>query len=334
MIDIRKLQYRLILTTEAREMLDITSAVTTLGWEEGDGELAARAGFTIANVLFNGTLLSSIAKLGCIVSVIADWGTKSDEVIRATITDWKPSLDGSSKSPIDITAYDDLFNLQKSQDNRYYPAGTGTRSAMLGIFDDWGVPVEEYSGPDVAHAKTVFKNEYLGNMLIQLLEDAVKLGGGKCIIRSSKGKVRVIHKGSNTEIYHFGEDNSTAVSDSLSTASMITRVKVVGEEDDEERTAVEAVVNGRTEFGIRQRIVTRSSDDSLEKAMSDAQAILNKDGIPERSTSLESPDIPTLRKGDVIHVKAGTLDGYFYVKSVRHNADERSMSIEIEPVGG
>lgn len=332
MIDIRKLKYTLILITASGKQLDITKAAENLGWEEGDGELAQRISFTAHNTKYGGAQLSSLAPPGSIVAIISDWGTSSEEVARGTIEEWEPGHIGSGSTTFDVLAYDELFNLQQSQDNRYYSAGTGTKAAITGVFNDWGIPVEKYEGPDVAHAKTPFKNEYLSNILIQLLDDAVKKGGSKCVIRASKGKVSVIPKGSNKTIYHFDEDtNATLTRDKISTVDLVTRVKVVGKEDSEGRQPVEAVLDGLTQHGIRQRIQNRSEDDTLANATSAAQEILDTQGKPTRTIVLESPDVPPIRKGDKIHAKAGTLNGYYIVKSVRHDAANRSMSMELEP---
>ncbi len=57
---------------------------------------------------------------------------------------------------------------------------------------------------------------------------------------------------------------------------------------------------------------------------------MNEYGKPVRTIVLEGPDVPVIRKGDKIHVKAGTLNGYYVTKSVRHDAATRSMSMELE----
>lgn len=47
---------------------------------------------------------------------------------------------------------------------------------------------------------------------------------------------------------------------------MVTRVKILGEADDDKRRPVEATVDGQTKYGIRQKILTRGKDDSLDEA--------------------------------------------------------------------
>lgn len=52
-------------------------------------------------------------------------------------------------------------------------------------------------------------------------------------------------------------DNTKSISQSISTASLVTRVKVLGQADDDGNSPVEATVDGLTKYGIRQRIYTR-----------------------------------------------------------------------------
>ena len=91
---------------------------------------------------------------------------------------------------------------------------------------------------------------------------------------------------------------------------------------------MEATLDGITRYGISQRIYVRGSDETLEAAKSAAQEILNEDGTIKKEITLQSPDVPVIRKGDRIELEAGLTKGSFYVKSVRHEADTCSMSME------
>lgn len=293
-----------------------------------------RIAITAHNAQYGSERLSGIARLNCIIRILTDWGNGYAEVARGAIVDWQTSRGGSESTIFEAVAYDELFNLQQSQDNRYYAAGTGTRSAISAIFQDWGIPLESYKGSNVKHAKTIFKNEYLSDILIQLLDDATKKGGAKCIIRASRGTVSIIPSGSNTTIYQFDADiNVTATQTKISTANITTRVKIVGKEDGAGRQPIEAVVDGQTKFGIRQRVYNRQEDDSLATAKSAAQDILREQGKPSQYRMIESPDLPTIRKGDKVHIRAGTMNGYFIVKGIRHNAMQKSMTMEVETEG-
>lgn len=329
MIDISKIKYRLVVMTESKKQYNIKEFVEDLGWEENDGELATRISFTAKNEKTSAGLISSLAKPGCLVGVFATDGSIDEEVARGYVTDWKPLLSGS-KDKVDITCYDELYNLEESQDLIYYSSGIGTKSAITQIFDNWQIPTEKYDGPDVTHGKLAYKTESLADVLLDILDDAKKKGGGDAFVRAAKGKVSVLQWGSNKTVYHFEADNTKQVSHKMSTAGMITRVKVIGQEDDDGRSSVEAVVNGQTKFGIRQKIYVRGKDDSVSDAQSAAQDIINDKGQVDEEITVQSPDIPFVRKGDLVHITAGTLNDYYFVKGIRHNADSMSMTMDLK----
>ena len=329
MIDISKIKYRLVVMTESKKQYNIKEFVEDLGWEENDGELATRISFTAKNEKTSAGLISSLAKPGCLVGVFATDGSIDEEVARGYVTNWKPLLSGS-KDKVDITCYDELYNLEESQDLIYYSSGIGTKSAITQIFDNWQIPTEKYDGPDVTHGKLAYKTESLADVLLDILDDAKKKGGGDAFIRAAKGKVSVLQWGSNKTLYHFEVDNTKQVSHKMSTAGMITRVKVIGQEDDDGRSSVEAVVNGQTKFGIRQKIYVRGKDDSVSDAQSAAQDIINDKGQVDEEITVQSPDVPFVRKGDLVHITAGTLNDYYFVKGIRHNADSMSMTMDLK----
>jgi len=329
MIDVANIKYRLVVMTEDKKQYNIKEFVENLGWEENDGELAVRISFTAKNDKTSAGLISSLAKPGCLVGVFASHGSIDEEVARGYITDWKPTLSGS-KDKFDVTCYDELYNLQESQELIYYSSGIGTKSAITKIFDDWQIPMDKYEGPDVTHGKLAYKTEMLSDVLLDILDDAKKKGGGSAMIRAAKGKVSVIEWGSNTTVYHFEADNTKQVSHKKSTSGMITRVKIIGQEDDDGRSSVEAVVNGLTKFGVRQKIYIRGKDDSVSDAQSAAQEIIDEKGQVKEDITVQAPDIPFIRKGDLVHITVGTLKDYYYVKGIRHDADSGSMTMDLK----
>jgi hypothetical protein len=329
MIDVANIKYRLVVMTEDKKQYNIKEFVENLGWEENDGELAVRISFTAKNDKTSAGLISSLAKPGCLVGIFASHGSTDEEVARGYITDWKPTLSGN-KDKFDVICYDELYNLQESQELIYYSSGIGTKSAITKIFDDWQIPMDKYEGPNVTHGKLAYKTEMLSDVLLDILDDAKKKGGGSAMIRAAKGKVSVIEWGSNTTVYHFEADNTKQVSHKKSTSGMITRVKIIGQEDDDGRSSVEAVVNGLTKFGVRQKIYIRGKDDSVSDAQSAAQEIIDEKGQVKEDITVQAPDIPFIRKGDLVHMTVGTLKDYYYVKGIRHDADSGSMTMDLK----
>lgn len=330
MIDLSRIRYRVVVIDEAGNQYNIKDFIRNLGWEENENEISVRSSFTARNDNTSKGYLSSIIKPGCLVGIFAnDGGSLDEEVARGYVETWN-TVEKNSGNNLKCTCYDELYKLQKSQDNRYYPSGTGTKSALQGIFDDWEIPQGDYNGPNASHGKTVCNNKYLSDIMLEFLDDAVKRGEEKCMIKAAKGYTRVVPWGSNETVYVFRVDNTQSFSQTISTANLITRVKVVGQADDEGKRSVDATLNGETQYGIRQRIYTRGSDETLSDANSAAQEILNGEGKIEKKMTVQSPDVPFIRKGDLVYIISGSVSDYYYVKSIQHNADAYSMTMELE----
>ncbi len=331
MIDILKLKYRLIIVLETGERLDITNVCEEIIWSENENELSVSISFSAYNaVMKNGQYISERIRPNNIVIVLSNYTGDWIETARGILNVWEPQ-ESNEENIFDGEANDILYDMQKSQEHRYIVEGTGTRAAIESIFNDWGVTIGNYDGPNEKHSKKVYKCDYVGDIVVDLLDDAKKKGAKKCFARVREGIVDIISRGTNNVIYSLRADtNVTAVSGKISTQNIVTRVVVLSKADDE-RQSIEAVVDGRTEYGIRQKIITRDSEESLQDARQIAQDILYDEGKPSTKYQItNAPDIPPLRKGDKIKIHAGTLDGFFFVKSVSHYAGKRTMTIEVE----
>lgn len=330
MIDLSRLQYRVVVMDEAGNQYNIKDFIQNLGWEENENEISVRSSFTVRNDVTSKGQISGLIKPGCLVGIFAtDDASFDEEVARGYVETWN-QVEKSGGNDLKCTCYDELYKLQKSQDNRYLPSGTGTKSAVQGILSDWEIPQGDYKGPDVSHGKTKLNNQYLSDMILELLDEAAKKGADRCLVRASKGYTSVIPWGGNETVYVFREDNSQSISQSVSTADLITRVKVVGQADHEGRQSVEATVNGETRYGIRQRIYTRGSDETLSDANLAAQEILSQEGKIKKEMIVQGPDIPFIRKGDLVYLMTDSVKAYYYVKSIQHNAETYSMTMELE----
>lgn len=332
MIDISKLTYKVVVLGETGEQLNVTDITENLSWEENDGELALRLSVTLANTTHNGKRISSIAKPNCYIIVTAEVESSSEEVARVRIIEWEPTRTGESDSIV-LSGYDELFDLQKSQDNRYLPEGTGTDTAIKAIFSEWGIPVASYEGPSNPNAKTTYRNEYLSDIILDLMKTAVQHGEEECVIRAKKGKVSVVPRGTNGTVYVFADTQNLELSRyRISTADMVTVVKIVAPDSGSGRQKIEAVENGKVQYGKRQRILVRDKEDSLGTAQAAARKILEDDGKPAETFEIRSPDVPYVRKGDKVKVVTRVYEGFAYVLSVQHNATSRAMTMTIKPL--
>lgn len=329
MINSKDLDYKAIIITEAGQQLDITAATQDLGWEENEDELAMKISFDMYNAFYNGKRLSSLVKLCSTVAIKSSWGSGSDIVAQGQLTQCKRKT-SKSDEVFTITAYDNLYNLQKSSDCVFFEEGKSTKSILTSLLSSWGISITSYTGPNVTHARILKKNVKLGTIVRDILSEAKKKGGGAGIVRSTNGKIEVIKKGSNSIVYAFLGDNVTEVSHEINIASIVTRVKVVSSDGSDSAAKVEAVVDGKTDYGIFQKIITKTQNGTLEEAKREAQDEIDENGSPTETAKITGPDVPPLRKGDMIYAKVGSLNGYYIIKSIQHSAKDRKFTAEVE----
>lgn len=316
--------YTLIIITEDGTQYDISEFVTDLGWTENEKELAACISFTAGTE--NDNLREKI-KIGCVVAVLTD-GT---ERVRAIINKAKVKT-SNDKASIAVTAYDELYSLQTSEDQYYFPAGQSTKTVLTQILGGCGISISNYTGADVTHERLVFRSGSIADTVLDILDDAEKKGGAASIIRATQGAFEVVPKGSNTTVYLFDEDDTISAEQETSITDLVTRVKIVGQDDKTTGIPpVEATLNGLTQFGVRQKIYQREKDKTAAEAQTAAQKILNEKGIISKTQSIQAPDMPELRKGDVVQVNIGELTGSFYVSGIEHDADGGTMTLNIKP---
>lgn len=312
------------------EKINLTDAVEDLGWQENEGELAMKLTFNLYNAKHNGKAVSSLLGIGCLVAVKANWGSGSGTVAYCKIQEAERVNTGKDYS-YKVTAYDCLYDMQKSQDNVYYASGKRTKTVLTAICKNWSLTVNKYTGANVKHSTLVYKNKRLSDIILDILDLAKKKGGGESILRASEGKIQILKIGSNADVYVFTTDNTVTHKFKRSTADMVTRVKIYSTSSGSDKTKIEATVNGKTKYGIRQKLVSKSKSETLKDAKKEAKEILEEDGSPEDTRTFEAPDIPPIRKGDKICWRSGSSDTYFVIKSIQHDADKGKMTMKVKP---
>lgn len=330
MIDIAKVQYRVVAITPQSEQIDITDIVTKLGWEEGEKELSSRISMNIHNSKYKEKYMHELIIPLTPIFIYALIDGRSEEVIRGTVMSWGVTESNGTQS-IDIVAYDEAIALRHNKANKYFSDGATTKAVISEIFSEWGVPYK-YEGPSVTHSKFAFKNQYLSDMVLKVLDDAKKKGAGAYVLRANKGSIEVVPRGSNTDVYHFDmDDNLIKSSDRFDCSGVVTRVVIVGKSDKEGHQKIESVIDSKiSTYGVRQEIYQREEAKSLDDATKAAKQMLKEKGGMKRVTSIQAPDIPFIRKGDRIRVRANTVQGYFFVKSIQHNAENKTMTLSID----
>lgn len=332
MINPEKYKYTVAVISADKRQYDITSYIENASWDEEEDQLACRISFTVKNDKTSKGRLSSIIKPGCWVGILYSYnGKNGSEAVRGKVVEWNPSAKATEET-LKVKAYDVLYDLQESQDHIYYSAGATTKTVITSLLKKWGIKVVGYSGPNIKHGKLLYKSEKLGTAIIKTLKEAKRKGGKEAVLRSVKTDVSVVGYGSNSIVYHFEErQHITEARHRISTSGMVTRVKVIGKSNDDGSAPVEATVDGKTQYGIRQKIYSRGNDESLDEAKKEAKGILSENGVPNEEITIKLPDVPVVRKGDRIHLKVSTISsGYYYVISASHDIDSMSMTLGLK----
>lgn len=330
MVDVTKISYNVIVVTSKGKQIDITNAVKSLGWEENEGQLAMKLSFDLYNAKFEGSTISAIVKIGCLAAVKASWGSGKGIVAYCKIVEAEVSQTGN-ESVFKVIAYDCLYDMQKSSDNVYFGSGKRTKSVLQAILKSWSLDLSKYTGPNVIHSTLVYKNKTVADIILDILDAAKKKGGCQAIIRADQGKIQILKVGSNKNVYCFDRENCSVSKHKISTTNLVTRVKIYSTVKNSEKTKLEETVNGNIKYGIRQKIVSKSSNsEKANDAKEEAKDILHEKGSPEETRTFESPDVPEIRKGDKICYISGKTDTYYIVKSIQHNADKGKMTMKVE----
>ncbi len=327
-INIENIKDKVELHTETDTIYNLTNVATSLLWEEQTNELSQRVSLTLANTSVDGTWLMALAKIGCVLYIYSDWGEGETKLFAGKIWDW--DYNSAQQKEISLTAYDVLKYLQQSFEYGYYTAGQSTASILNTICTTWGVPLAYNWGSSLIHEKLVFNNMTPSEMILEVVEEVKEKCGGHYVCHWKDEVLTVNPFGTNANIYLFAEKCTMSTSHKISIHDLVTRVKVMGNADDDGRTPVEAVVDGDQSFGVMQKIIIRDTDKTVAEAMADAETYLREHEKPDETITVVTVDIPFLRKGDLVSVCAGDLVGDFYILGVSHNGTKRQMTLTLE----
>ena len=325
LVDIRSIVYDVDLITEHGYTYGLNGSLEDLTWDEPESELSARASITVANRPIGSSWLSSILKLNCIVRIYARFrGMSKTLVFEGTVWDWQYT--SATEQSIVLISYDALIRLQQSRDFKYFSAGMTTQALIENICADWGISVRYRWEHSITHEKKVFNAVRISDMITDLLEEVRRKKKSKYVARLGlDGQLLITGYGMNETVYRFDRDNTVSTTNKLSMGRLVTRVKVIGKQDDDGRAPIEAIVDGDLRFGVLQEIIRRDGDATLEDVMAEADAVIDERGTPEETVLTDVPDVPVVRKGDLVEMAAGNLLGFFYVEAVTHKEKTRRM---------
>lgn len=322
LINIKDNGYKLIATLSDGRTVDLTNAVQTLEWSDNEGELAQRATIKLSQVYTNEGFLSELLMLCTRLRIIANNKTSFEGLI------WEWSYTSTSSQTFDVMGYDNMIYMQKSKDNNYFSKNKTTKTIVSSICKKWDIPLS-YKWGSKKHKKIVYRGQTIANQIISTLEETRYKVGKKYVIKFQDGTLIIDYYGTNKDVYVFTGEEVIATEQSRSMDTLVTKVKITGKESSSGKIPIKATVKGNTKYGTIQEFVSSTST-SVKEAKEEARKIIADKGKPKETIRMDAPDVPELRKGDKIKVIAGSLNGYYYVLGITHNANERTMNLSLE----
>lgn len=306
---------------------NLTPAVTELDMNDVEKQLSQSVSITVANVKVKGKTLNSILKVRQRVFIYANDGAKKDEVFRGWI--WTRYLQATTDSEeIQLKCYDNLIYLQESEDSLYFASGKKTQDVMNTICKKWGISLN-YTYSSITHSKLVLRGTLSDLFMSDILDLVRDKTGKRYVITSAKDVMYVKEQGTNTKIYDIKAGNNASGTRAEQTMDgMVTKVVILGKADDNDKKPVMATVTGDTStYGTLQKLQDKKEDTSLADAKTEAQNTVKWKGIPSWEYEVKSVDIPWIRKGDLVNVKASGLNGQFIVSGIDRNISNRSKEM-------
>ncbi len=326
--------YKVVLVLPNGDRFNITEFVQSLSWDESQEQIAQRANIDIINGKLGGANIKQKIKLGTRMLIQYREDNKWVEIMRGIVWAFDDRRDASAKS-ISLTLYNNLKYLQQTEEEFLFPKGSKTISICKKINARCGIKNSYQYKNKTKHNKKVFRGVHPSEALLSTLNFAKKMGDDKeknnYVVYGSKGKCVIDDVGYNKKVYVFRPEHVTSVNNHVSMEGLVTRVVVRSQKNDKKRSSFVTKISGKTEYGIIKKIVYQSGDTKEKQAKKSAQKVLDDSGRLDRSITLNTMDVPEIRKGYKIRVvKVGMLTGYYRVVSVTHNADNREMTLEIK----
>lgn len=320
-----------VLIKNDKTTYDITPVMVSLDLSEQEDQMAQKAVITIMNTLIGKTWSTSVLQAGQRVYIYADDGEIRDEVFNGVL--WKKNYASSNSTrEFKLTCYDFLIYFQESEVYYYYPAGKKTEDVLKHITESWGVKFK-YDYESVEHEKLLLKGTLSNVFMADMLNKVRNKTGKKYVIRMEKDTLHVVEVGINKKVYQIlSGKNAVETKTQQSMEGMTTRIVIFGKQGEGARAPVEATVEGNVEkYGTIQKVHGRNESASLEDAKKEAETLVNMGKWPFMDYEVTNcPDIPWLRKGDVVYINAGGIyQSHLMIKSISRSISNKGATMHL-----
>lgn len=327
MPSIDDLEIRIAVVTKNGNRLFFENLVESLRISEPRGELAQRLSLSVQNKkLESGSRIAKHLANGAEIRYYAGHKRPLEEQFRGRIFANRSSWGDGTRH--EITAYDPLYYFTQSEDDRYYPEGKTGEAILRDLARAWGIPVGKLKGPNEKLAKKAYRGVPIGDMVTGVLRETRRKGGGRWLVRMEGGKLVTVRRASNKRPFRFEAEDVSGLQIARSIENLRTVAKIVGRNKQGSKTLGRAT--GLTEFGTLQTIINRSDYNSPAGTRRAAIQVIKDEGKEIRTRTFAAPEIPGVRRGDLVLVPAGPLDGRYIVSSIEHDPLARLMFIEAE----
>lgn len=327
-MNVLDLTYRLTAVQGNGEAFDIDDALENLSWEEYDSQLAVRFTASLKNAKAeNGKRAMHLCSNGVRIRMKAGIGDDKRNCFEGIIFRNHTANDrGIGRH--EFIAYDPLYPLIQSDDDRYYPAGKTATDIIEDICRDYSVPHDLSHGPTEKLSKKAFKGRRVAEMCAAALHETRKKGGGSWMLQAEEGKAVLNEHGKNKDVYYFATDEIQMQDVDRSIEDLITVVKIVGRSKDGTRILATARAGDLVrDYGTIQRLVDRSSYNKPAGAEKAAKQLIEDQAREQKTRTVVAPDIPWMRRGWKAHVESGTMNGFYIAKSVIHDPRTKTMTM-------
>lgn len=310
--------------------------VTGLELSEPDRQLAQKAVVKLANLKIpgaNGGYPSNLFKVRSRVFLYAKGAgkTKGEEVFRGFI--WETRYSRSAERELELTCYDNLIYLMKSEVSMFFSKGKSTKAIVASICGKWGIK-HKYSYLSITHPKLPLSGSLADVLASDVLDKVKKKKGTEYVIRSTKDVMEIAAVGKNQTIYQIDRAGRGIQLDFTKTVTMdemVTKVVIAGKTDKKGKTKMEATLKKNTkEYGTLQKVIHKDEDTKLKEAKEEAKELLKEHAVPDVQFEVRSLDIPWIRKGDKVQICFGTSMTACIVKAITHHATEGTMDLEVK----
>ncbi len=321
-------QYSCIIVTQKNGKYDLSNILIKLELTARKKQLSQSAKIKCINVKRGAKYLNGLITVRDRLYIYANDGETKEEVFRGFI--WTVNYSSAKEKELTFTCYDNLIYLQESEDNRYFHGGYPSKSICQIICGSWGIPLD-YRYSSIVHGKMRLNGSLTDIILTQILEKVRQQTGERYVVRSEKDIVKIMPAGQNSTVYEMKSINNVInTSSEITMDGMVTKVIIIGEEDKDGKSKVEAVVDGETDlYGTLQKIQNKTKTTALADAKKEAEQTIKDKGKPTRTFEVEAMDIPWLKLGDKVKVSAGNLLGDFIAVGVSHSVTDTDKTMRL-----